>query len=329
MASDQAYSGFAHNKHMLNAGFRSSFIIPLKIRREALGVMNFLAKRPYHFSPSDIQLINAIAYHLGVSVGNARLFFQLKKKTVELERASQGKDEFLGVISHELRTPLNVIRGYTEVMQQGILGDLTHEQRRALETISSQSRELLQMINGVLQVTRIEAGAVLAAAWEVDLVGLLDELQRNYSIPTGKDLVVSWDYPSDLPVLMTDGEKLKAVIQNLINNAIKFTEYGVVAVTVRHLPPSQEIEFKIADTGIGIPDEKIKSIFDMFQQVDSSAKRNFGGVGLGLYIVRKYTELLGGRVTVESKLGQGSVFVVRLPARDSGAKPSEPRHHAA
>jgi signal transduction histidine kinase len=331
MATDPDYIKSSHNKHMLNAGFRSSFIIPLKIRRESLGVMNFLARRPYHFSQSDIQLINAIAYHLGVSVGNARLFFQLKKKTVELERASQGKDEFLGVISHELRTPLNVIRGYTEIMMQQILGDLTEEQRRAMETISSQSRELLNMINGVLQVTRIEAGAVLAAAWEVNLGSLLDELQRNYSIPTGKDLILSWDYPNDLPVLLADGEKLKAIVQNLVNNAIKFTEHGKVAIGVRHLVASKEIEFSIADTGIGIPNEKIKTIFGMFQQGDSSATRNFGGVGLGLYIVRKYTELLGGRVSVESKVGHGSVFIVRLPANISQPATTIPtrKHHAA
>jgi signal transduction histidine kinase/HAMP domain-containing protein len=330
MVSDANYNKHAHNKHMLNAGFRSSFIVPLKIRGEGLGVMNLLGKNPYHFSQSDIQLINAIAYHLGVAVGNARLFSQLKRKTIELERASHGKDEFLGVISHELRTPLNVIKGYTEIMMQGILGDITEEQRRAMETIGNQSTELFNMINGVLQVTRIEAGAIQAATWEVNLGNLLDELQRNYGIPIGKDLAVSWDYPRDLPAIMTDDEKLKAVIQNLVNNAIKFTEQGVVAVTVRHLVAANEIEFRIADTGIGIPDEKIETIFNMFQQVDSSATRKFGGVGLGLYIVRKYTELLGGRVAVESKIGQGSVFIVTFPADTARPDASLPdRKHCA
>jgi protein-histidine pros-kinase len=265
-----------------------------------------------------MQLINAIAYHLGVAVGNARLFSQLKKKTVELEKASQGKDEFLGVISHELRTPLNVIKGYTEIMMHGILGEITDEQRKALETISNQSLELFNMISGVLQVTRIEAGAVQAAAWEVNLRRVLDELRRNYSIPFGKDLKVTWDYPVDLPSMMTDDEKLKAVIQNLVNNAIKFTEEGVVAVSVRHVIPANEIEIIVADTGIGIPQEKVKTIFDMFQQVDSSATRKFGGVGLGLYIVRKYTELLGGRVSVESEFEKGSTFIVNLPVIGAG-----------
>jgi signal transduction histidine kinase len=313
MMTDPAFNELAHNKYLLKAGFHSSFLIPLKVRGEGLGVMHFLGKNPHRFSETDTQLINAIAYHLGVAVGNARLFSELQKKTVELEKSSQGKDEFLGVISHELRTPLNVIKGYTEIMMQGILGEITDEQRKGLETISNQAMELFHMISGVLQVTKIEAGALQAATSEVNMVNLLEELRRNYSIPFGKDLQVAWEYPSDLPRLMTDEEKLKAIIQNLVNNAIKFTEKGVVAVSVRQIVAANEIELRIADSGIGIPKEKIRTIFDMFQQVDSSATRKFGGVGLGLYIVRKYTDLLGGRITVESEFERGSIFTVCLP----------------
>ena len=323
MATDTLYNKLAHNKNMLKAGFHSSFLIPLRVRGEGLGVMNFLGKERYHFSEADIQLINAIAYHLGVAVGNARLFSQVNKKTIELETASRGKDEFLGVISHELRTPLNVIKGYTEIMMQGVLGEITPEQKKAVETISNQSMELFNMISGVLQVTRIEADAVHAASWEVNLAELLDELRSNYGIPLGRDLTVSWDYPADLPILWTDDEKLKAVIQNLINNAIKFTEKGKVTVAVRHLAQTRAIEFKISDTGIGIPKEKVETIFDMFQQVDSSATRKFGGVGLGLYIVRKFTELLGGTVAVESEFEQGSTFTVTLPIQ--AAAPGQPK----
>ncbi|HEY7221493.1 MAG TPA: GAF domain-containing protein [Candidatus Binatia bacterium] len=319
METDAAYNRLAHNKNMLKAGFRSSFLIPLKVRGEGLGVMNFLGRQPHRFSDTDVQLINAIACHLGVAVGNARLFSQLKNKTVELESASKGKDEFLGVISHELRTPLNVIKGYTEIMMHGVLGDISEDQKKALETISNQSIELFNMISGVLQVTRIEAGAVRAATWEVNLRGLLDELRSNYNIPFGKDLALRWDYPSDLPVIRTDDEKLKAVIQNLVNNAIKFTEKGSVTISARHLVAFNQIEFKVADTGIGIPTEKIDTIFNMFQQVDSSATRKFGGVGLGLYIVKKFTELLGGRVRVDSECAQGSTFIVTLPVQPADA----------
>jgi signal transduction histidine kinase len=118
-----------------------------------------------------------------------------------------------------------------------------------------------------------------------------------------------------LPIIRTDDEKLKAVIQNLVNNAIKFTEQGVVTITVRHLAEPNEVEFKITDTGIGIPKENVDSIFNMFQQVDSSATRKYGGVGLGLYIVKKFTELLGGRIVVRSAFAEGSTFIVTLPVR--------------
>jgi signal transduction histidine kinase len=298
---------------MFNAGFRASILIPIRVRGEGLGVMNFLCKKPHHYSDSDLQLIKAIAYHLAIAVGNANLFSQVNQKTIELETANRGKDEFLGVISHELRTPLNVIKGYTEIMLNEVLGEIKAEQKNALEIIGNQASELFTMINGLLQVTRIEAGAVRAATWEVNLGELLNELRSNYSIPYGKDLTLLWDYPADLPTLHTDDEKLKAVLQNLINNAIKFTEKGTVTVSARQFALPNRIDVRVADTGIGIPAEKIDSIFDMFQQVDSSATRKFSGVGLGLYIVKKFTELLGGRVTVESEVSRGSVFTVTIP----------------
>jgi signal transduction histidine kinase len=313
MRSDPAYIGLSRNKTMFSAGFRASVLIPIKVRGEGLGVINFLSKKPHHFSDSDLQLIRAIAYHLGIAVGNANLFSQIQQKSMELEKANKGKDEFLGIISHELRTPLNVIKGYTEIMLDEIFGELNLEQKKGLQTISNQSAELFGMINSILQVTRIEADAVQAASWDVNVGDLLEELKANYNIPYGKDLKLFWHYPADLPMARTDDEKLKGVLQNLINNAIKFTEQGSVTISGRYIPAANKIEFKVADTGIGIPQEKIQTIFDMFEQVDSSATRKFSGVGLGLYIVKKFTELLGGGVAVESELGKGSAFTVTIP----------------
>jgi signal transduction histidine kinase len=313
MRTDPMYSRFARNKTLFGAGFRASCLIPIQVRSEKLGVLNFLRKEPHHFSDTDLQLINAIAYHLGVAVGNAGLFSQIKQKSIELEKANKGKDEFLGIISHELRTPLNVIKGYTEILLDGALGEVNPEQMRALQTVANQSNELFGMINGILQVTKIESGAVHAASGDVEPSALLDELKNNYNIPYGKELRLFWDYPADLPRIKTDDEKFKGVLQNLINNAIKFTERGCVTISARGSAETGSIEFKIADTGIGIPRDKIQTIFDMFQQVDSSATRKYSGVGLGLYIVKKFTELLGGTVTVNSELGKGSVFTVTLP----------------
>ena len=124
---------------------------------------------------------------------------------------------------------------------------------------------------------------------------------------------LNWDFPPDLPVFKTDSKKLKLIIQNLVNNALKFTDRGHVTVTVRHDPEAKIIEFKVTDTGVGIPKDALPIIFDMFRQADSSETRNYGGVGLGLYIVKKFTELLGGNIGVESVLSKGSTFTLQFP----------------
>jgi signal transduction histidine kinase len=314
MQSDPVYNQTAGNKVMLRAGFRSSFIIPIKVRKETLGVMNFLGKQPHVFSEADMQLVNSIAYNLAMAVGNANLFSQIKQKTVELENANRGKDEFLGVISHELRTPLNVIKGYTELIRSQVFGDINPEQDKALGKIVSQTRDLLSMINDVLQVTTIQAGAAKLNYANIDLCALLDELQSNYSIPTKKEVAIKWNYSRNLPALISDDEKLKAVIQNLINNALKFTDKGSISIFARGIQEGRAVEIKIADTGMGIPKEQIETIFGIFQQVDSSTTRKHGGIGLGLYIVKTFTQLLGGQVFLDSEVGKGSVFTVTLPS---------------
>ena len=313
MQSDPVYNQTAGNKVMLRAGFRSSFLIPIKVRKETLGVMNFLGKEPHIFTEADLQLVNSIAYNLAIAVGNANLFSQIKQKTAELENANRGKDEFLGVISHELRTPLNVIKGYTELLRSHAFGNVSPDQDKALEKVVSQTTDLLTMINQVLQVTTIQAGAARVNCVEINLCALLDELKSNYAVPTKKEVVIQWHYSRNLPVLVSDNEKLKAVVQNLINNALKFTDKGNIAIYARENPQERAIEIEVADTGMGIPKAQIDTIFEMFQQVDSSTTRKHGGIGLGLYIVKTFTELLGGRVSLESEVGKGSVFTVTLP----------------
>jgi len=142
----------------------------------------------------------------------------------------------------------------------------------------------------------------------------LDELRTAYEIPLDKDLRLNWDYPAERTPLRTDGDKLRHILQNLIDNAIKFTEQGHVTVSAWYSPESRTAQFKIADTGIGIEQNLLPSIFEMFRQLDSSATRNHEGAGVGLYIVKKYTEILGGDVQVESEVDKGSVFTVTIPA---------------
>jgi signal transduction histidine kinase len=171
-------------------------------------------------------------------------------------------------------------------------------------------------------VTTIEANTVKVEQRELNPSDILDELQSDYRVRAGKELRILWDYPAYLPLLTTDDEKLKAILQNLINNALKFTEKGTITVSARHVLDLQMIEFKVSDTGLGIAQDKLPLIFDMFKQADSSATRKHDGVGLGLYIVKKFVDLLGGRISVQSELGKGSRFVVCLPLDASKASAS-------
>lgn len=312
--NDPEYRRIAQTKTLLNASYRSSFYIPLKVKGETIGVMNLVSKEVHPVSHSDVQLINSIAYHLGIAVWNAMLFSEVKQKTAALEKANKAKDEFLSVISHELRTPLNVIMGYMEIMKDGILGEISAEQDKALGKVRRQARELLTMIESILVTTRLEAGAVELKRREMNLDEFFDDLKLSYDPVLDRDIVLDWRVPADLPVISTDSDKLKHILRNLIDNAIKFTEKGAVTILARYLPTTETVEFKVTDMGIGIPREKIPAIFEMFRQLDSSETRPYGGAGLGLYIVKKFTELLGGKVEVESESGQGSAFTITLPA---------------
>ncbi len=240
---------------------------------------------------------------------------EIRRQANELRRANRVKDEFLGVVSHELKTPLNVISGYTHMLLEHMLGELSSTQAKALQTIDQQSKELNDLINRVLQVSSIEAHTVQADYHEVNFSDLLAELKDFYDYPLGKEVKLIWEFPPDLPTLPADRTKLKQILENLINNAIKFTEKGSVTITARYHATEQRMEFKVADTGIGISKDQLPLIFERFRQLDASETRPYSGVGVGLYIVSQYTALLGGAIEVDSNPGRGTVFTLRIPCK--------------
>lgn len=286
--------------------------VPLIVKDENLGVISFYTKDEHEFSNEEVEFLCTLAGQVSIAIHNAQLYQEMAKLAANLMKSNKVKDEFLSVMSHELRTPMSVVMGYAEMVRDGMLGEINPKQEEALDKIMSRARDQLTIINNILQATYLETGEVKVESHEFSTVHFLGDLRSHYQIPLGKGLSLYWDYPSDLPMVKADSGKLKYILQSLIDNAIKFTERGWIKISARCLD-SKLTEFKVADTGIGIAEEYLPVIFEKFRQVDGSQTRAYGGVGLGLYIVKKLTEVLGGKVEVESELGKGSTFRVTIP----------------
>ncbi len=337
VANGQIDPRMRHREFFQKNGLFSFLEVPLVVKGQVLGVLSFYTKEEHQFSDEEVDFLTTLAGQAAIAIHNSQLHEETKKQAVELERAIKVKDEFLSVMSHELRTPLNVVMGYTGMVKDKMLGEISPEQERALGKVMSRAKDLLTMITGILEATRIEAEEVKVESQSVNMVNFLDELRLAYDVPLDKQLDLIWDYPPELPAVRTDSEKLKQILQNLINNAIKFTERGSVTISAGCLDGREAgsrlrqrrislrlkqaegngklrlVEFKVVDTGIGMAEEFLPVIFEKFRQVDSSETRPYGGVGIGLYIVQKFTKLLGGEVEVKSEPGKGSTFTVTIP----------------
>ncbi|MGE5303390.1 MAG: sensor histidine kinase [Alphaproteobacteria bacterium] len=241
-----------------------------------------------------------------------------KRLKQEAEQRIQGKKEMLDIVSHEFRTPLTLITGYAQAVKARVFGAVTNEQEEALGKILRQSDNLLYMVNAMLDLARIDGGEVSAERGGFSVGELLRELRVDHESPLDKPVTLQWLIPDDLPTMCTDKAKLRIILQNLINNAIKFTDEGIIQVSARQTADRKRIEFEVADSGIGISKETVPFVFDKFRQADSSSTRQRGGVGLGLHIVRVFTESLGGTVSVKSQLGKGSTFTLVLPVEAVG-----------
>jgi signal transduction histidine kinase len=297
----------------IKEGLISYLGIPLIAKNETLGLIAFYTKDSHQFGDDEIDFLTTLAGQASVAISNSLLYEQSRKQTLELEVSNKVKDEFLSVTSHELRTPLNLILGYTAMIAEGVMGDISSDQKRALDKVAIHTNDLLSMINDMLYATSLEAKVMEPEIENLDLVEFFNGLKASYSILLDKQIDLNWSYPADLPKMKTDERKLKQILQNLISNAIKFTDRGTVTVSARHEPHNGGVQFRVTDTGVGIPDQMRSVIFEKFRQGDSSGTRAYGGVGLGLYIVKNFVELLDGRIQVESELGTGSTFLITLP----------------
>ena len=241
------------------------------------------------------------------------------ERTVELEAAKTRAEEsdhlksaFLASMSHELRTPLNSIIGFTGILLQGMAGPLTEEQTKQLSMVKGSASHLLELINDVLDISKIESGRiqVYGEAFKVDLL-LVMAVSSLRPFAEKKGLKLLHEIEPNLPTLNSDKRRLEQVILNLVNNAIKFTDSGAVKVNCYRQDESMIID--VIDSGIGINENDLKTIFETFRQIDTGLDRVKEGSGLGLAISKKLTELLGGTLTVKSEPAVGSTFTVTLP----------------
>jgi signal transduction histidine kinase len=240
----------------------------------------------------------------------------LRRQAFQLEQASAAKSQFLANVSHELRTPLNAIMGYTHLLLEGVSGELKPPQQDKLGRVDANARHLLAVINDLLDISRIESGKMPVQIERVRLPELIDEVMTEVEpVIAGTRLAVSRNLSPKLPEIDTDRQKVKQIVLNLLSNALKFTPQGSVAIRLKHDKSSDEISISVTDTGIGVAEENQKTIFEAFEQANSSYARRHGGTGLGLSICRRLAQLLEGRITLASQLGEGSTFTLFLPRK--------------
>jgi PAS domain S-box-containing protein len=245
----------------------------------------------------------------------------LRSARQEAESANRAKSAFLANMSHELRTPMNAIIGYSEMLIEDLEDSDQQEWREDLEKIHSAGRHLLSLINDILDLSKVEAGRMDLYLERFDLAPVVHQAADTVEplvAKTGNTL--ERRIPDDLGAVRMDLTKVRQCLLNLLSNALKFTENGVVTVTVRREPvpgasDTEQVLFEVRDSGIGIPEDKLDTIFDEFRQADDSTTRRFGGTGLGLAISRRFCRMMGGDLTVSSTVGQGSLFTMRIPAR--------------
>jgi signal transduction histidine kinase/ActR/RegA family two-component response regulator len=303
-----------HLAILYDAGWRSLATVPLLREGQIVGSLVVRRMRPGGFTDETLDLLETFASQSTLALLNAQLFRELQEQSVKLELASRHKSEFLASMSHELRTPLNAVLGFSEVLLERMFGDINQRQEEYLRDIHGSGQHLLELLNEILDLSKVEAGRMELEYSTFDLRAVLDtaaamlrERAAAHAIEVGVEV------GDDVGELYSDELRLKQVLLNLMTNAVKFTGDGG-SVLLRAARDEAEILITVTDTGIGVPEADRERIFESFQQGGRGSSRE-EGTGLGLTLSRRMVELLGGHMWLESEVGRGSTFGFSLPAR--------------
>jgi signal transduction histidine kinase/DNA-binding response OmpR family regulator len=299
---------------------RAELIVPIRQGEALLGALNLESPHAYAFGEPDQRLMEALADQAAVAIANARAYEAERAALDRMREVDRLKTQFLANMSHELRTPLNSIIGFSRVILRGIDGPLTEMQQADLTAIHNSGQHLLGLINDVLDLSKIEAGKMELAPEDTDLADVVKGVMSTaIALVKDKKVELHHEIPPDLPLVRADPRRIRQVVLNLVSNAAKFTETGRITTRISVHPT--EVWVSVADTGMGIHEDKLEHIFEEFTQVDASTTRKAGGTGLGLAISRKFIEMHGGRMWAESQVGVGSTFTFTLPlAPDRGTR---------
>jgi len=306
-----AYVG-QNRENLIESGIRAILAVPMVREGHLIGCLVVSRNQPGDFPAETIELLRTFATQSALAIQNARLFHEIADKSRQLEVASQHKSEFLANMSHELRTPLNAILGFSEVLAQGMFGEVNEKQSEYLRDILDSGRHLLSLINDILDLSKIEAGRMELEVSEFDLPQAIQNaltLIRERALRRG--IALHHVIDDRVAEIRADERKVKQVLLNLLSNAIKFTPEGG-RIDVRAAPADGLVEVSVTDSGVGIAPEDQDAVFEEFRQVGTADKKA-EGTGLGLALSRKFIELHGGRIAVHSQVGAGSTFTFTLP----------------
>jgi signal transduction histidine kinase len=294
---------------------RSELALPLIVGEKVLGVLDLQDKSANAFSPNDVQVLQTLAAQIAVAIQNAALFDTAQEARAEAEEANRLKTQFLTNMSHELRTPLNAVINFAYLLSVGIEGPLEANQKELVDRIGVAGEQLLDLINDILDLAKIESGRI-AIYLEDFAIGELVKgvMSTAVGLVRNKPIELKQGIPADLPPVRADRGHIRQVLLNLVANAAKFTKTGVISVwaTFDH----DFVTVHVSDTGIGIAPEDIDKLFTAFVQVDGELARQVGGTGLGLAISKQFVEMHGGQMWLESEVGIGSTFSFTLPRAD-------------
>ena len=301
-------------------GVRSLLCVPIKKDGQTIGTILLRRSTVKPFAPRQIELVETFADQAAIAIENVRLFNETREKSGQLEvanqelaAASRNKSEFLANMSHELRTPLNAVIGFSDVLEQRMFGELSDRQSEYVRDIASSGRHLLDLVNEILDLSKVEAGRMELESSEFAIadtihgaLGFVRERAAGHRI--GLDATL----PADLGTVLADERKIRQVLLNLLSNAVKFTPDGG-RVAVRALRADGEMQVSVQDTGIGIAPEDQPRVFEEFRQVGKASDRSREGTGLGLTLAKRFIELHGGRIWIDSEVGKGTTFTFAMP----------------